>query len=314
MRLYNKWFYFIMVLFVIGAISPISVMGADTIRFGVLPVVDTLPLLVGQEEDLFFKEGIDLQIVSFTSALERDAGLLSGQLDGYFGDLLNTIQLIEAGQKIGVVTVCYHTTTQHRMFGIVTSPGAETKDLAGLKGRPVAISRATIIEHLLDRILAANQLPGDFVEKQEIKQIPIRLQMLLGGKIPAALLPEPLLTLAEIKGGRVLADDCDLNTTLTVLALDRKILDNDKTLGSRFLSAYNEAVKRVNQDPGKYVPLMIARTRFPEPVKDKYRIPVFPQVGPPSEAEVKAAQDWLKINGLVDNFVLYEEIVIPHPN
>ena len=34
----------------------------------------------------------------------------------------------------------------------------------------------------------------------EIKKIPIRLQMLLSGQVTAALLPEPLLTLAETHG------------------------------------------------------------------------------------------------------------------
>ena len=93
------------------------------------------------------------------------------------------------------------------MFGIATAPGSGAMSPADLKGRQVAISRATIIEYLLDRIMAAEGFGPDHVAKLEIKKIPVRLQMLLADQVPAALLPEPLLTLAELL---TLALDVDL--------------------------------------------------------------------------------------------------------
>lgn len=281
----------------------------DTLRFGVLPVVDTLPLLVAQEEGLFKQQQIELDLVPFQSALERDAALQAGKLGGYFGDILNTVLLIQVGQPLKIITTSFHTHPQYRMFGIVAAPKAKINALNGLKGKQVAISRATVIEYLLDRILAANGQPSGFVEKLEIKKIPIRLQMLLSNQVAAALLPEPLLTLAETKGAVVVADDRQLGISETVLALDARLLKKDPTLGPRFLTAHSAAVARINKNPEAYKTLMVTKTRFPKPIKDKYLVPQFPRVGLPSVKDVSDAQNWLQQNGLQKQPLPYEQIV-----
>ena len=291
------------------AVLPAGARGQDGIRLGILPVVDTLPLIVGVEEGLFDREGIAVDLVPFQSALERDAAMQAGRLDGYFGDLLNTIMLISSGREVRVVTMVYRTEPQSRMFGIVTAPDSDIKTLDGLKGRKIAISRNTIIEYLLDRILASRNLPPDFVEKQDIKQMPIRLQMLLSGQIPSALLPEPLLTLAEIKGGRVLIDDSDLGICLTVLALRKNLGAMDETLVARFLKAYGAAVEKINQNPVTYEEMLYTKTRFPAPAKGKYRIPPFSPVALPSEKDVAGTVEWLLDKGKINKVLSYGEVV-----
>jgi NitT/TauT family transport system substrate-binding protein len=283
---------------------------ADRIRFGLLPVVDTLPLLAGVEKRFFSEEGIELEPVSFQSALERDAALQAGKLDGYFGDILNTVLLIHAGQPIKILTTAYHSQPAHRMFGIAAAPDSGIRRLVDLQGRQVAVSRATIIEYLLDRFLEAHRLPTDFVQQQEIKKIPVRLQMLLAGQVPAALLPEPLLTLAESRGAAVLADDRNLDTSLTVLALNLHLLSESETLAERFLRAYGRAVQAVNSNPQNFKNFLVERTRFPTEIKDRYRVPDFPPVAPPPAADIQAAQQWLKAKGLVKAPLAYDAVVL----
>jgi NitT/TauT family transport system substrate-binding protein len=287
--------------------------GKDLIRFGLLPVVDTLPLLVAQESGLFQQHDIELEVISFQSALERDAALQAGRLDGYFGDILNTILLIHAGQEIKIITTAFHTHPKYRMFGIVASPSSKITKMDQLKGKEVAISRATIIEYLLDTFLLSQNLPNDFVVKQEIKKIPIRLQMLLSNQVPAAILPEPLLTLAEAKGARIILDDRRLDTSVTVLALNSDLSEKDPTLVPRFLAAYNAAVEKINQNPVAFKETLITRTRFPEPVKDTYRIPRFPVPSPPAESDIAAAQNWIIKSGMAKKELPYNNIVYSAP-
>ncbi len=297
----------VLILFA-GLVSPVA--AQTQLRFGVLPVVDTLPLIVGQQQGLFAAQQIDLELVAFQSALERDAALQAGRLDGYFGDILNTVLLINTGHELRILTTAYHTHPDHRMFGIVTAPEAGIVTVAQLKNRPVAISRATIIEYLLDRLLQQQGRTPAFVTKQEIKKIPIRLQMLLAGKVPAALLPEPLLTLAESKGARVLVDDRRLNMSETVLAMQTQLLSQDATLADRFLRAYALAVNKINHAPQAYKPVLVEKTRFPKPIAGRYKMPRFPAVAPPSPADVAAAQAWLKNRGMISRPVAYENIVV----
>lgn len=282
---------------------------ADELRIGALPVVDTLPLLVAEEEGLFKAEGLTVEIVPFQSALERDAALQAGRLDGYFGDLLNTLLLARAGVDLRILTISYHTCPDARMFGIATTPRLGIQDLDALQGRRVAISRATVIEYLLDQILTAHGRTTGFVEKEEIKKMPIRLQMLLSGDVPAALLPEPLLTLAEVRGAQVVADDRVLNTALTVIALRTKLLKTSSDLPARFLHAYALALDWIRNHPENAMDLLIARTRFPPEVKGRYRMPWFPDVGAPSPQDVKAARAWIHQNGLAESVPGYEEVV-----
>jgi NitT/TauT family transport system substrate-binding protein len=133
--------------------------------------------------------------------------------------------------------------------------------------------------------------------------------MLLADQVPAALLPEPLLTLAESKGAHVVADDRALDTSETILALDAGRMDADPTLADRFLTAYRQAVARINRDPEAYKTLLVERTRFPLPVKERFRVPVFPDPAPPAPRDVAAVQDWLEQNGLIEARLPYETIV-----
>jgi len=152
-------------------------------------------------------------------------------------------------------------------------------------------------------------LPGD-VSRQEIKKIPIRLQMLLSGQVTAALLPEPLLTLAETHGSKIIMDDRNLDTALTVLAVNLKNRPAITALTPGFLQAYHAAVDRINTNPSEYKEVLITKTQFPSDVKDKYPVPVFPTGGLPAEADVLAVQDWLVKNSLTRTRIPYADMVI----
>jgi NitT/TauT family transport system substrate-binding protein len=309
-RPFRFWWSLGLLLVAMLLSAPPAAAEGTRLRLGILPVVDTLPLLVGEAEGLFAAQGLTVELIAFQSALERDAALQAGGLDGYFGDLLNTLLLIRSGENLRILTTAFHTHPDHRMFGVVAAPGSGIAEAAGLAGREVAISRATVIEYLLDRLLTARGLEPASVSKLDIKKIPIRLQMLLEGQVAAALLPEPLLTLAESKGGRVLLDDRVLDTSETVVALTRKALEGDPGLAPRFRTAYAQAVESINNDPERYKDLLVARTQFPLPVKDRFRVPVFPAVRPPAAADLDAVQDWLAANGMGGPRLAYLDVVL----
>ncbi len=288
---------------------PAKGFGSDSLRFGVLPVVGTLPLLVGQEDGNFSDQGIDLELISFNSALEINAALQAKKIDGFFGDIFNALLLIQSGEPIKIINASSHTQPEHRSFGIVASPKSGIKTLEQLKDKDVAISRATIIEYMLDELLTSLDLSSDYVTKQEIKKIPIRLQLLLSSKISAAVLPEPLLTLTESKGAHVLTDDRHLEACLTILTMNTNRLAQTPTLAKRFLKAYADAVSKINQKPEAFKEIMVKRTRFPMPVKDLYKVPDFPEPALPTKEDITAKQNWLMKNGLLKKEIPYDRVV-----
>ncbi|MGD0232771.1 MAG: MetQ/NlpA family ABC transporter substrate-binding protein [Syntrophorhabdales bacterium] len=282
-----------------------------SITLGLLPVIDTLPLIVAAEKGFFAQQGINVKLFSFSSALERDVALQSGKLNAYFGDLLNTLLLMNAGQHLSIVTVVVRTDPRQRMFALLVSPRSGIADMKHLEGESVAISKASVIEYILDRMVARSAVRSDRIGKMEVRSIPLRFQMLMTGQVHAALLPEPLASKAESEGARALADDGTLNETLTVVALRSELVRRFPSLSTRFVAAYGKAVQTIEANPGAYMDLLVERTQFPASLKGRYKVPVFPPPGKPRKQDVLSIEAWLLERGLISKTMPYEAMMAP---
>jgi len=282
---------------------------AEPLRLGVLPVLDALPLQVAAADGLFKAQGLDVELVPFQSALERDMAAQAGRIDGYFGDLVAAFLLLRAGVPMPVVLVCYRTTPGHPMFALVTSPQRGADTLSGLRGASLGLSNSTIIEFLLDRIQEERRLPRNYFNRVEVKKFPLRLQMLATGQIDLALLPEPLVSLNVLKGGAVVATDENLNLPLTVLCLHQRLAPKLPA----FLAAYAGAVQRLRANSEAYRPLMIQTCGLPAPLAESFPAPPFPNPKPPTPAEMDAVQDWMLERGLLQQRLPYGRAVLARP-
>ncbi|WP_319543549.1 ABC transporter substrate-binding protein [uncultured Pseudodesulfovibrio sp.] len=269
------------------------------IRFGILPVIDTLPLQVGVQDGLFEKYGIDMELIRFASALERDTAMQAGQLDGYFGDLVATYLLINQGVPMRIALTSWRTTSDYPMFGIALSPANKDRDLGDMKGRTLGLSKSTVMEYLADKMEDALGVNRGHFSKIEIKKLPIRLQMLMTDQVDSALLPEPLLSLARLKGGGLLATAEKLDMPLTVLCLHEKYFADDAEGYARFISAYKEAVQRLADSPETYRPLMAKTCRIPKPLMSEFPVYPYPMPSLPSAAELNEVQTWMVEKGLL---------------
>ena len=102
---------------------------AGTLKFGVLPVIQALPLFVAAEMGFFKNEGLDVELATFNSALEKDVAFTSGQIAGYFGDLQTCIVLIGNGAPLRIVAEVYNSTKGRRTFALLVSPKFASKGL-----------------------------------------------------------------------------------------------------------------------------------------------------------------------------------------
>ncbi|WP_272700092.1 ABC transporter substrate-binding protein [Desulfovibrio sp. Fe33] len=269
------------------------------IRFGILPVIDTLPLQVADREGLFSRHGLDVSLVRFMSALERDTAMQAGQIDGYFGDLVATYLLLDRGVPMHIVLTSWRTTPGYPMFGIALSPAGRDRTLAEMKGRTLTLSKSTVMEFLADKLEDRFGVGHDYFERVEVKKLPIRLQMLLTDQMDAALLPEPLLSLARLKGGSVLTTAENLDLPLTVLCLHKQYFDNGGDAYAKFMAAYGEAVRLLAENPEKYRPLMAETCRIPKPLISRFPVYPFPAPALPASSELAEVQDWMVAQGLL---------------
>ncbi|PKN75309.1 MAG: hypothetical protein CVU52_06145, partial [Deltaproteobacteria bacterium HGW-Deltaproteobacteria-10] len=176
-------------------------------KFGTIPVLQSLPLFVAAEKGFFKEQGLQVEIILFNSAMEKDVALSSGQIAGYFGDIMTPLVLQANGIGVKIVAANFNTSSEQRMFAILSSPHSKNKNLEEVARQGIATSSNAIPEYLIIRLLQSQNINKNNITLIDVKNIPIRLQMLLSNQVSAALLPEPLATLAEKKGAKALIDD-----------------------------------------------------------------------------------------------------------
>jgi NitT/TauT family transport system substrate-binding protein len=245
---------------------------------------------------------LDVEIVKFQSAIERDAALTSGEVNVVLTDPLAVILLRNGGVDVKIVSLCLGKTPQEGVFTILAAPNSSITKLEDLEGKKIAISSNTIIEYVTDRML------GDLrAEKIEIKSIPLRLQTLLEGKVDAATLPEPLASLAILKGAKKIISDADLSESVshTVIVFKSDAMgDVDK-----FLAAYDEAVEQINANPAKYRQKFLEIGRVPKPLAESYKMPKYPKSEVFPREFYEGYLEWATQKKLIEESIPYEEAV-----
>ena len=147
---------------------------------GLMPDTDSIPFIIAEQQGYFKEEGIEVELMPFKSAMERDAALQSGNLDGAVSDLLAVIFARSGGFAV------HATSYTDGSYNLIAGGQAGISSVDGMRGKEIAISRNTIIEYVTDEVLAAQKMNEYDVSKVVIPQIPVRLEMLQSGNLDAA--------------------------------------------------------------------------------------------------------------------------------
>lgn len=259
------------VVFLAILLSAVPAEAETTLKIGTLPIADTLLLHVAQREGFFQEEGLTVELIPFQGFVEKNAAVQSGELDGHFCEISAVI--IQRAAKLPFVAVAStsHTNSKARMFGLVTSPKRGTADFANLASLSLATSRLAIVDFLADVFFEQQGAPDNFMQRKNLAKIPVRMQMLISGQVDAAVLPEPLLSIAENKGGRVLLDDRMLDMPLAVVALrdDLATVENVEALRAALI----KAGQAINEKPDYYRALLLELRLIPPQLADSFIMP-----------------------------------------
>ncbi len=279
------------------------------LKFGTIPVLQSLPIFVAAEKGFFKEQGLQVEIILFNSAMEKDIALSSGQIAGYFGDIMTPLVLQSNGIDVKIVAATFNTSNEQRMFAILTSPLSKNKNLEEVARQGIATSSNAIPEYLIVRLLQSQKINKNNIKLIDVKNIPIRLQMLMSNQVSAALLPEPLATLAEKKGAKALIDDRAQGLSTTVLAFSDKYLKMYPQVVKSFHVAMRKAAEYINKNPREVRTIMNRECRIPEPLQGTFPIPEFPQLTIPSEKQVTDVYNWLREKQIIKKGMTYKEMI-----
>ena len=277
----------------------------QAITVGVMPDIDSVPIIIAQEKGYFAEEGLKVNIQQFKSAMDRDAALQSGNLDGAISDLLAVAFAKSGGFDVKVTA---YTDGDYKLIAGKNENVASPKDLAG---KDVAVSKNTIIEYVTDQITASQSMKEDSINKVVIPQIPTRLEMLQNGKLAAATLPEPMGSIAVANGCKFITDSEQLGINPGVMMFTAKCVDNKRAELQAFYRAYNKAVKYLNEHPqDEYMDLIIEKSGFPAIAKTALKLPKYRKAGLPQEKDVVDCIKWMNSKGLIKQEFSYNDLVV----
>ncbi len=294
----------------VAACSPAKPTETITLKVAILPILDVLPMVVAQQEGLFAKNGINVELIPVGSAPERDQLISAGQADGMVNELASVMFLNQDQIQVQAVRFARTATADQALFRILAAKDSGIQTAADLKGVPVGVSQATVIEYLTERLLQAEGLTGDEIQTVAIPKIPDRLALLGSGELKAAMLPEPFSTLAAQQGATVVLDDTlRPDYSFSLITFRKAVIDQNPQAVRAFLAAIEEAVALINADPQKYSGLMVEQKMVPAPLAESFKVPTYPLKGVPNQAQFDDALAWVKEKGYLAKDLAYGDCV-----
>lgn len=284
-------------------------MEVKPVKIGVLPIEDNLPFYVAEKDGLFTKEGVQVELVSFASAMERDTALQAGQIDGEIADMVAVALLKKIGTDVKIVSIALGATPKEGRFAILSSPKSTIKDVTGLKGEVLGISENSIIDYVSDQMIVDQGITLTDVKKTSIPKMPVRLDMLLTDQIDTACLPDPLATLAQAKGAHLIIEDTYRNISQTVLLFRTDSIKQNPEGIKATVRVYGMAGQALTNNPEQYRALFLEKAQVPQDLKDSYKSPTFSKLQLPTEENVNSIMKWMVNKQLIPQAYDFRDLV-----
>lgn len=281
-----------------------------TVKIGVLPIIDALPMFVAQNAGYYEANGVTVEFVPVGSAAERDQLFQAGEIDGMINDMISTVLYNKESVQVVTVGFARTATTTYPQYRILASAQSGFTSADQLKGVEIGISEGTVIAYTTDRLLQAEGLAPEDIKTIAVPKISDRLALLGSGEIKAANLPDPLASLAIANGAVVITDDTKHpEYGYSLYSFSAEFVADHPEAVKGFLAATYTAAADINADKTKWDQLMADQKLLPQPLRGKYTLPDFPVTGAPTEDQFSDVVSWARDKGILTADVLYADSV-----
>jgi NitT/TauT family transport system substrate-binding protein len=298
-----------LVLAACGGATPVPA-EAVTVRFAMLPILDALPMFVAQAKGYFAEQNITLEVVPVASAAERDQVMQAGQADAMVNDLISTLFYNQNEATITIVRFARTATPDFAQYFILAGPNSGISSVEDLKGVEIAISDATTIDYVTDRLLEAEGFAPEEIRSVAIPNIRDRMVALGDGTVMAATMPDPAAA-GAIAGGAtvVLSDAAHPEYGNSVLSFSTEFVQAHPEAVRGFLAAWERAVTEINADKTQWTEILQSNSLLSEQLIGSYTLPDYPTAGVPSQEQFADVNAWARENGLISADLEYDESV-----
>ena len=264
------------------------------LTLGMLPTLDGLPFHIAKAQGIYDSLGLDLTILSFNSAYDRDAAVQFKSMDGMITDYPSAVTLQAIHHTdLGIIL------KNDGYFCFIVSKESGINQLKELKEKNIAVSHNTIIEYATGQLLNKAGISQAEVNKPEIAQLPLRLQMLQYDQIDASFLPDPAASIAMNARHRSLISTQELGIDFTVTAFSREAINEKRREIELLITGYNLGIDYIKMHPQKEWKQVLIDIGVPENLTGLIALPVYRKAERPSADALDKAVTWLKTNNRI---------------
>ena len=250
------------------------------LTLGMLPTLDGLPFHIAKAQGIYDSLGLDLTILSFNSAYDRDAAFQFKSMDGMITDYPSAVTL-QAIHHTDLGIILKH----DGYFCFIVSKESGINQLQELKEKNIAVSHNTIIEYATGQLLNKAGISQAEVNKPEIAQLPLRLQMLQYDQMNAR--------------HRSLISTQELGIDFTVTAFSREAINEKRREIELLITGYNLGIDYIKMHPQKEWKQVLIEIGVPENLTGLIALPVYRKAERPSADALDKAVTWLKTNNRI---------------
>jgi NitT/TauT family transport system substrate-binding protein len=224
---------------------------------------------LAQEEGLFKKNGLDVELIHIPSSSRAIQTMLAGEIAFSYVDVLNTL---EASLK-GADVVLIGGVTNRLIFSLMARQ--EIKSVAELKGKRIGITRFGSSTHTATLVALgdAGLKPGDY-QVLPLMEVPNILTALIAGQIDAGIVSPPTNSRARRSGFNELVNLAREGPEYASvgLATTRSYIKANEETVARFVRSYAEAIHlfKTNKSAAIRVLQRYTKVTDPEVLEDTY--------------------------------------------
>jgi NitT/TauT family transport system substrate-binding protein len=245
---------------------------------GMMPAADAAPFYYALDAGLFEKAGIEVELILFTSAQNRQTALQTGQIDGAMTDLVALVTTAASD------TVLKGTMSTDGIFPLLSAV-----DLDQTRTLRAGVMEISVTNYILDAYLADSHT----LEKVYIHEIPTRLEALASGSLDVAVFPEPFASIGELRGLSKQVFPGTLRMSMNIIAFTGEALTGKRSELLGFHAALQEALAALSAEPERAVDILMKHIpNLPEAVREKITLPEYHPLSLPDEQSLREIISW----------------------
>ncbi|MBR0448058.1 MAG: ABC transporter substrate-binding protein, partial [Peptococcaceae bacterium] len=110
---------------------------AEPLKVGLLRIDDSFPFYVAEQEGLFDKHNVAVELQGFSNARDQSTALQGGELDVLMTDTVVTALSIKGGADIRIVAFALGAQPEEGRFVVVSAPNSGITSPEQLKGKNI---------------------------------------------------------------------------------------------------------------------------------------------------------------------------------